>query len=340
MAVGDGLSADLPGRRIPGAEPAWTLADSSVRAQKKVGHHAGTPPPEDMPTILFLQECAPHVVQVMPEQLHRERPDVVVFEQCNLGAAIAAREAGCLGVAVGRLEQPMGPRLQRGRRDHRSSGPRARFDVRGHSPCFPCRCVRDAAPFPVTAMRPTAWAPGGGPVPRWLLEPHRAPRAYLTLGTIFGREDLLAAAAHEVAQAGCEVLLATGPGVDPSDLSDLPPSVHVEQFVPQARVLAHVDVVVHHGGTGTVIGSLEHGLPQVVIPRGADQFWNAEHLAARGAARAVLPDARPGSVTDAVSQLIAPDAPERREATRLGASVAAMPSPEKVAAAIADACAT
>jgi len=342
MAVGDGLCADLPGRRIPGAEPAWTLADSIVRAQKKVGHHAGTPPPEDMPTILFLQECAPHVVEVMREQLHRERPDVVVFEQCNLGAAIAAREAGCPGVAVGIV----GWSSRWGRAYSAAAATTgalaqelASTFVDTH-PAFLADASAMPPPFPVTAMRPTAWAPGGGSVPRWLLEPHRAPRAYLTLGTIFGREDLLAAAAHEVAQAGCEVLLATGPGVDPSDLSDLPPSVHVEQFVPQARVLPHVDVVVHHGGTGTVIGSLEHGLPQVVLPRGADQFWNAEHLAARGAARAVLPDARPGSVTDAVSQLLAPDAPERREATRLGASVAAMPSPESVAAAIADACAT
>src|SRR4051812_11598790 len=101
MAVGDGLRADLPGRRIPGAEPAWTLADAIVRAEQKVSQHAGMPPPEDMPTVLFLHECAPHVVEVMREQLHREQPDVVVFEQCDLGAAIAAREAGCPGVAVG-----------------------------------------------------------------------------------------------------------------------------------------------------------------------------------------------------------------------------------------------
>ena len=233
----------------------------------------------------------------------------------------------------------MGPRLHRRRRDHRCSGPRARLDVRGHPPCLPCRCFRDAGPFP--RHRDAPHRVGAERRVSAPMAARAAPRApgVPDPGTIFGREDLLAAAAHEVAQAGCEVLLATGPGVDPSDLSDLPPSVHVEQFVPQARVLPHVDVVVHHGGTGTVIGSLEHGLPQVVIPRGADQFWNAEHLAARGAARAVLPDARPGSVTDAVSQLLAPDAPERREATRLGASVAAMPSPETVAAAIADACA-
>ena len=90
-----------------------------------------------------------------------------------------------------------------------------------------------------------------------------------------------------------------------------------------------------------MIGSLEHGLPQVVIPRGANQFWTPNTLPPREPHAPYSRTPRPGSVTDAVSQaFLAPDAPERREATRLKASVAAMPSPENVAAAIADACAT
>ena len=228
MAVGDGLSADLPGRRIPGAEPAWTLADSSVRAQKQVGHHAGTPPPEDMPTILFLQECAPHVVEVMREQLSTAlaaRPSRLRAVQPR------RRDRGPGGGLRGRgrrdrrLEQPMGPRLQRGRRDHRCSGPRVSpqrswtltlLSLPTGPPCGP--------PSPSPRCAPPPGRRAAGHCPLWLLEPHRAPRAYLTLGTIFGRKEP-AAAAHEVAQTGCEVLLATGPGVDPSDLSDLPPSV-------------------------------------------------------------------------------------------------------------------
>ena len=87
----------------------------------------------------------------------------------------------------------------------------------------------------------------------------------------------------------------------------------------------------HHGGTGTVIGSLTNGLPQIVMPQGADQFWNADHLAAEGACRIVPPGAPPGSITEAATALTKQDAPEREAARRLGAVIAAMPSPDAVA---------
>jgi UDP:flavonoid glycosyltransferase YjiC (YdhE family) len=185
-------------------------------------------------------------------------------------------------------------------------------------------------PFPTISMQPTAWSPDR-PVPGWLLESRRAPRAYLTLGTVFGSTELLRAAALEIAASGCEVLVTTGPAMEPSTLGDLPATVHVEQEVPQAHVLPHVDLVVHHGGTGTVIGSLTSGLPQVVMPQGADQFWNADHLAGEGACRVVPPGAPPGSIAAAVTAVTRPQAPEREAARRLGGVIAAMPSPDLVA---------
>nr|WP_257953393.1 nucleotide disphospho-sugar-binding domain-containing protein [Nocardioides sp. B-3] len=129
-------------------------------------------------------------------------------------------------------------------------------------------------------------------------------------------------------------LVATGPGTEPSSLGAMPPTVHVEQEVPQAHVLPHVDLVVHHGGTGTVIGAPAHGLPQVVMPQGADQFWNADHLAAEGACRIVPPGAPPGSIAAAVTSLTEQHAPEREAARRLGGIIAAMPSPDDVAEAV------
>jgi hypothetical protein len=37
-----------------------------------------------------------------------------------------------------------------------------------------------------------------------------------------------------------------------------------EQWVPQSLLLPHTDLGVSHGGSGTVIAALAHGLPQVV----------------------------------------------------------------------------
>ena len=65
-------------------------------------------------------------------------------------------------------------------------------------------------PFPSMAMRPVAWSPDGA-TPPWLLGSRRAPRVYLTMGTVFGQAGLLQSAALEIAGSGCQVLVATGP---------------------------------------------------------------------------------------------------------------------------------
>jgi UDP:flavonoid glycosyltransferase YjiC (YdhE family) len=127
------------------------------------------------------------------------------------------------------------------------------------------------------------------------------------------------------------VLVATGPGIEPGALGELPDSVHVEQEVPQARLLPRADLVMHHGGTGTVIRSLASGLPQVVMPQGADQFWNADHLAAEGACRIVPPGAPLESIASAVTALAQEHAPERAAARRLGEVIGRMPRPDAVA---------
>src|SRR3954454_3883971 len=156
------------------------------------------------------------------------------------------------------------------------------------------------------------------------------------MGTVFGNVDRWRSAALEMAESACEVLVSTGPGIEPGALGDLSELVHVEQEVPQSQVLPYVDLVVHHGGTGTVIGSLASGLPQIVMPQGADQFWNADHLAAEGACRIVSADAPTGSIAAAVTALREQRAPERVAARRLGDVIAAMPSPDSIARRLLD----
>ena len=89
-------------------------------------------------------------------------------------------------------------------------------------------------------------------------------------------------------------------------------------------------MVVHHGGTGTVLGAFEAGVPQLILPQGADQFFNADALPRIGAARAIHNDDQaPGTIRDAVEALLA-DGPERQMTRRIQAEIAAMPSPAEV----------
>ena len=331
FATGDEFASRLPARTVRGADASWVFSEATSEIERRIDE-LGEAAVEGVGHTLFVELCAPHVVDVMTATLERERPDLLVFEQTNVGAAMAAYATGvrasCLAIvgwghqwsriydAVAAMVRAPG------------SGALAEVLIDPHPPFL--AEVAATPPFPSLAMRPTAWSPDGE-APTWLLGPRRAPRVYLTMGTVFGQVDLLRSAALEIADSGCEVLVATGPGIEPGALGRLPAMVHVEQEVPQAQLLPHVDLVVHHGGTGTVIGSLASGLPQVIMPQGADQFWNAEHLAAEGACRIVRADAPPGTTAAAVTALTQPEAPEREAARRLGAIVAAMPSPDAVA---------
>jgi len=71
-----------------------------------------------------------------------------------------------------------------------------------------------------------------------------------------------------LSQLPVEVVVTVGRDIDPEELGLQPEHVHVEQWVPQSLLLPHTDLVVSHGGSGTVIAALAHGLLQVVIAMG------------------------------------------------------------------------
>ncbi|MDQ4051274.1 MAG: glycosyltransferase [Actinomycetota bacterium] len=338
FATGEAFASRLPARTIAGAEESWTMSDATTEIQRRIEQFGGVAPAAGVGQTLFLELCAPHVVDVMTAALEREQPDLVVFEQTNVGTAMAAHANGgravCLGIVGWGRQWTTIYEAVAGMVGAPGAAALAELFIDPHPPFL--SELETTPPFPTVAMRPTAWSPDA-PVPTWLLGPRQLPRVYLTMGTVFGNADLLRAAAVEIVGSGCEVLVATGAHIDPGALGDLPALVHVEGEVPQAKVLPYVDLVVHHGGTGTVVGALANGLPQVITPQGADQFWNAEHLAAEGACRVVAPGAPAGSVGAAVSALKAQHAPERDAARRLGSVIASMPSPADVARRLLDA---
>lgn len=153
---------------------------------------------------------------------------------------------------------------------------------------------------------------------------------YLTLGTVvFGATKVLRGALHALARLPVDVLVALGPG-DPALLGELPDRVRAAGFVPQAEVLKHAGLVVHHGGTGTVLAALAAGLPQLVLPQGADQFVNAETLTALGAAQSLVGDAVRMDAIEAAARELLADPKPRAIAEGVAREIAAMPAPEQV----------
>ena len=96
---------------------------------------------------------------------------------------------------------------------------------------------------------------------------------------------------------------------------------------PQASLLPHCDLVVSHGGSGSVLGALSHGLPSVLIPMGADQPLNGERCARLGVARVLDAfDVSPVEVREAATSVLE-DPGYRSNAERLRAEIAALPDP-------------
>jgi UDP:flavonoid glycosyltransferase YjiC (YdhE family) len=120
------------------------------------------------------------------------------------------------------------------------------------------------------------------PLPDWW-QGSGGPLVYLTFGTAAAGlgffPDLYRRSAEALADLDARVLVTVG-GADPAALGPQPPNVHVARWVPQERVLPHAAAVVCHGGYGSMLGALAHGVPLLALPLfGADQWINAMRVA-------------------------------------------------------------
>jgi MGT family glycosyltransferase len=160
-------------------------------------------------------------------------------------------------------------------------------------------------------------------------DPRDPPLVYVTMGTVQNRALDLGPLVRAVAGLPVEVLVAVGHDGD-ADLGEQPPNVRVERWVDQPQVLATASAVVSHGGSGTFLGALAQGVPQLCLPQAADQFRNAEGGAATGAALALMPpQITPEAVANAVGRLL-DDPTTRSGAERVAAEIAAMRSPDEL----------
>jgi UDP:flavonoid glycosyltransferase YjiC (YdhE family) len=242
-------------------------------------------------------------------ELDRLRPDLVIHEWGLPGAATAARAAGVPGLwhGFGRM-YPDGIGLERPTGGaHLDICPPSLQDRDWHEPRIP--------------LRPVPFAEPG--------ETFDGPLIYLTLGTAFGTAELLTAAIGGLAKLGKPVVVATG-RVDPRDLGPLPGNVTARKWLPQAELLPHTHLVVHHGGSGTTLGALAAGVPQLVLPQGADQFANADALTGAGAAIAVT------DVTAIADSAAAIGAGHRDAARAIADEIARLPAPADVARKLPD----
>ncbi|MGW4483667.1 nucleotide disphospho-sugar-binding domain-containing protein [Amycolatopsis sp. NPDC004368] len=286
--------------------------------------------------------------RVLPERFvadlgalfERERPDLVVYEVGNSGGAFAAMKAGipAMGHGFGRVSKDGLMTEIRGALDDYA----AELGITGgdrpswgnpfvdicppsvQSPEFVARARR-------LPLRPVGWSEPGD-LPAGVVDRQR-PLVYLTLGTTpMSQAHILTSAITGLAALDADVLVATGPSVDVASLGEVPANVRLEAWVPQSELLPHVDLVVHHGGSGTTMGAFSAGVPQLVLPQGADQFTNAEAVAAAGVGERLLGAAVTAEAVREGARRLLADSAVADAVREVAAEVAAMPSPDEVAA--------
>jgi UDP-N-acetylglucosamine:LPS N-acetylglucosamine transferase len=233
------------------------------------------------------------------------RPDVVVCDETDFGALFVAERlalpyASVFTTAPGFVQHDL------------------RAALRAHlvlSPFPPS--LRD--PGPAHCFRTAAGARCEG-----------ARTVYFTLGTVFNLEsgDLFTRVLAGLDALGVDVVATVGRQIDPAELGSQPERIRVERYLPHSDVLPRCDAVVSHGGSGTVLGALAHGLPSVLLPLGADQPLNAARCEELGAALVLdAMRATPEDVREAVSSVLE-DPSYRVAAERVRDEIRRLPGPE------------
>jgi UDP:flavonoid glycosyltransferase YjiC (YdhE family) len=235
------------------------------------------------------------------------RPDVVVCDETDFGAMLVAERLGLRYASVFTTAPGFIPR-------------ELRVALRAHlvlSPFPPS--LRDPGPAHCFRTDVGAVERAGGP-----------PTVYFTLGTVFNLEsgDLFQRVLAGLRELDVDVVATVGRQIDPAELGPQPERIRVERYLPHSTVLPRCAAVVSHGGSGTVLGALAHGLPSVLLPMGADQPWNAARCEELGVALVLdAMRATPDDVREAVSTVLE-DSSYRAAAGRVRDEIRGLPGPE------------
>ena len=232
------------------------------------------------------------MLPALEEAIEEWRPDLVLREQAEYASAIAAERHGVphvrISAGVALFEEAAlafaAPAL-----DARQPGISSKIADSPYLSYLPTQV--DLSTFPVTRYRHPATEVAPGALPDWWPD-DESPLVYVSFGSVAATfppaAQIYRAALAAVADLPVRVLLTLGG--NELELGDIPPNVHVENWVWEPDVLAGAAAAVGHGGTGTTLSALAAGCPLVVVPLFGDQPYNAARVAVSGAGLATSID--------------------------------------------------
>lgn len=294
--------------------------------------------PERTPRVrleVFAKAAPVRLMTDLEPHVHAWQPDLLVRESSEYAACVLAERIGLphASVATGSHSARFDHRLLfvpslHELRDRYGLGPDPDVEMPGRYLAFslmPPSWDGDAAVAPT--LHHVRYEPPVGPeAATFELPAGEGPLVLVALGTLFHRAPgLLEAIVEALAPLPVRLLVAAGRGHDPARFGSVPDNVTVVSWIPQVEVLAAASLFVTHGGFNSTKEALSLGVPLVVIPLGADQYYTAERVQAIGLGLTVdSEEPAVDTIRDRARRVL--DAPAyARRAARFAAEMAALP---------------
>jgi MGT family glycosyltransferase len=150
----------------------------------------------------------------------------------------------------------------------------------------------------VTYVGPILWQRGNTPLPDWVdafsrnkpvIWVYSGNPRYGSTSTLLDSIVVIRAAIAALGDAPVQVVLTTGYQELPGELGTLPSNFRHAAYLPGRAMAERSDLMVHHGGHGSVMTGLITGTPAVIIPTISERESNARRVMALGAGEVVLP---------------------------------------------------
>lgn len=190
--------------------------------------------------------------------------------------------------------------------------------------------ARRSWPKSVRFVGPYAWdEPSSYRRPAWL-ETLRTdvPVVYATIGTLSNRmeSDLFDTIVEAFKGSEYTLVMSTGSYQDDMHVQrfrDLPANVHVESFIPNSLIVPRASALIHHGGAGTTMVGMRHGVPAVVLPLNHEHHDFAQRVVERHCGLRLAKNKLTSQKLHQAVQTIITDASYKDSARALSAKLAA-----------------
>jgi len=229
-------------------------------------------------------------------------------------------------LALRRMAAP----FRRYRREHGLDGVASMLDVL-ESPVL--NLIADVPEFAPTRhlpghfryVGPLTWNPPLGPPP-WLKRlPERKRKVYVTLGSTGRGRGAIEAILRALGSMDLEVMVVGDcVSVDPGALARF----HWAPLAPGGLLARHADLVICHGGNGTIYQALSAGRPVLCLPTFVEQEYHADRVVALGAGMKLTPNRVSSRAVRAACEELLDDPRYRAAASRSAAKIRGWDGPE------------